>query len=125
MVCFVGNNFFYVISFFFLLRYVGLCVILTMSSSYFLLMFYFCLLFLITRVVYPPSALVIYLSDLSLDSVLISLELLLCGVSSGHCVTEFWPLIDREILLTVGVLSKKVLHVLDFSVPRYISVIGP
>ncbi|GMN56751.1 hypothetical protein TIFTF001_025867 [Ficus carica] len=39
-------------------------------------------------VVYPPSALVVYPSDLSLDGVLVLLELLLCGVSSDPCTSE-------------------------------------
>ena len=77
-------------------------------------MFYFFLLFIITEVVSPPSELVIYPSDLSLDSVLIPLELLLCGVSGGPSVTESWPSIDWENPLIVGVLLKKSLACVRF-----------
>ncbi|GMN38582.1 hypothetical protein TIFTF001_007814 [Ficus carica] len=42
----------------------------------------------ITEVVSSPSELVVYPSGMSLDGVLVSLELLLCGVSSGHSTTE-------------------------------------
>ncbi|GMN53374.1 hypothetical protein TIFTF001_022512 [Ficus carica] len=45
---------------------------------------YFC----VNEVVSPPFELVVYLSNLSLDGVLIPLKLLLCGVSSGPCATE-------------------------------------
>ena len=54
-------------------------------------MFYFCLLFLITVVVSSPSALVVYPSDLSLDGVLVPVELFLYRISSGHCDIESWP----------------------------------
>ncbi|GMN54771.1 hypothetical protein TIFTF001_023890 [Ficus carica] len=40
------------------------------------------------HLVYPLSALVVYPSDLSLDGVLVPLELFLCGVSGGSCTTE-------------------------------------
>ena len=58
----------------FVLRFVRLCVIVMMSSSSFLLVFYFCLLFLIMEVVSPPFVLVVHPSNLSLDSVLVSLD---------------------------------------------------
>ena len=81
--------------------------------------------FLHLPLVSSPSALVVYPSDRSLDSVLVSIELLLCEVSSNPSTTESWPSIDQEIPSTVWVLSKRALHVLDFSVSSYIPVIGP
>ncbi|GMN60374.1 hypothetical protein TIFTF001_029471 [Ficus carica] len=66
------------------------------------------------EMVSPPSALVVYPLDLSFDGVLVPLD----RVSSSPCAIESWPSIDQEIL------SKRVLHVLDFNVPRYIPVIG-
>ena len=41
------------------------------------------------EVAYPPSKLVVYLLDLNLDDVLVSLELLLCRVSSDLSATEY------------------------------------
>ncbi|GMN40948.1 hypothetical protein TIFTF001_010163 [Ficus carica] len=64
-------------------------------------------------------------SDLSLDVVLVPPELLLYGISGRSSATESWPLIDRDIPSIVGVLSKRALHVLDFSVPRCVPIIGP
>ena len=84
VVRFINKDSFCVISFYFFiffLWYVSLYVIMTMSSSSFLWVFYFFLLFIITEVVSLPSKLVIYPSDLSLDGVLVLLELLLCVVS--------------------------------------------
>ncbi|GMN43309.1 hypothetical protein TIFTF001_012518 [Ficus carica] len=46
------------------------------------------------EVVYPPSALVVYLSDLSFDGILVPLELLSYGVSSDPCAAESWPSIE-------------------------------
>ena len=62
--------------------------------------------------------------NLSLGIVLIPLKLLLCRVSGNPNATEFWPLIDRNILPIACVLSKKALYMLDFSVLRYLPVIG-
>ncbi|GMN44251.1 hypothetical protein TIFTF001_013463 [Ficus carica] len=45
------------------------------------------------------------------------IELLICGVSGSPSATECWPSIDWDISSIIGVLSKRVLHVLDFSVP--------
>ena len=73
----------------------------------------------------PPFKLIVYPSDLSLDSVLVMLELLLYGVDSDPSVTKSLPSIDQENSLIVGVLSKRILHVLDLSMPKYILVIGP
>ena len=66
VVCFIGNNSFYMIGFF-VLRYVGLCVIMMKSLSSFLWVFYFYLLFLIMEVAYPTSVLVVYPLNPSLD----------------------------------------------------------
>lgn len=74
---------------FFVFWCLSLYVIMTISSSYFLLVFYFIFfLFIIIEVVSPPSELVVYSSDLSLDGVLVPLELLMCGVSSGPSATK-------------------------------------
>ena len=67
---------------------------MTTFSSSFLWMFYLFLLFIITELVSSPFELVVYSSDLSLDGVLVSLELLLCGVSNYPSATESWLLID-------------------------------
>ena len=61
----------------FILQFVRLCVIMMIFLSSFLLVFYFCLFFLITKVVSPPSTLVVHPSGLSLDGILFPLELLL------------------------------------------------
>ncbi|GMN48593.1 hypothetical protein TIFTF001_017781 [Ficus carica] len=55
----------------------------------------------------PRTGEVLHPSDLSFDGVLVPLELLLCGVNSDPCATESWPSNDKEIPLTIGVLSKK------------------
>ncbi|GMN47396.1 hypothetical protein TIFTF001_016576 [Ficus carica] len=62
---------------------------------------------------------------LSPDDVVHFIELPLCGVSNGFSATESLPSIEKENPLIVGVLLKKALHVLIFSVPKYIPVIGP
>ncbi|GMN71199.1 hypothetical protein TIFTF001_052637 [Ficus carica] len=83
----------------------------------------FCVNDFFLEVVSSPSKLVVYLSDLSFDDILIPLELLLCRVSGSPSAIEFWPSIDYKNPLIVGVFSKRALHVLDFSVPKYIPII--
>ena len=72
----------------------------------------------------PPSMLVIYPLDLSLEDVLILLELLLRGVSDDPSSIESWYSIDWKILSIFGILSKRALYVLDFNVSRFTSIIG-
>ena len=77
----------------FVLRFCSLYVIMTMFLLSSLLVFYFCLfvcLFfsLILEVVSPRSTLVVHPSDLSLNGVLVPLELLLCRVGSSAYATE-------------------------------------
>ena len=67
----------------------------------------FIFLFVIMEVVSPPSKLIIYSSDMSFDGVLVPLELLLCGVSSGPSATKSWPSIDQENPLIVGFCWKE------------------
>ena len=99
---------------------------MTLSSQLFLWVFYFIFCYLyITEAVSLPSEFVVYSSDLSFYGVLVSLKLLLCGVSSDSSATKSWPLINRENLLIVKVLSKRALNVLDINMARYIPIIGP
>ena len=74
--------------------------------------------------VFSTFELAIYPSYLSLESILVLLELLLHKISSSPSTTESWPLNDPENSLIVGILSKRVLYVFDFSVSMYIPVIG-
>ncbi|GMN36857.1 hypothetical protein TIFTF001_006352 [Ficus carica] len=78
---------------------------------------------LIMEVVSPPFALIICLSDPSVGVVLVPLELLLCRVRGDFSATKSWLSIDRDTPSIIGVLSKRTLHVLDFSVPRYVPII--
>ena len=61
--------------------------------------FYVLFLFVISNNggVSPPSVLLVYPLDLSLDGVLIMLELLLCEVNNGTSATVSCPPIDCEI----------------------------
>lgn len=120
---FIGNDSFYEIGIF-VLWCVVFCVIMTMSLPSFIQILYFCLLILITEMNSPPSTLVICPLDLSLGGVLILLELLLCEVSGGPNSIESWSSSDRKIQSIFGVLSKRVLYVLDFNVSRFTPIIG-
>ena len=94
-----------------------------MSSLSFIWVLCFNFLILIIVVVSPPFALIVFSLNLSLVVVLVQLELLLHGVSGGPSATVCWPSIDQDIPSIVGVLSKRALYVLNFSVLRYVPVI--
>lgn len=89
---------------------VGLCVIMTMSLQRFIWVYYFCFLLQIMKVVSRPFTLVVCPSDLSLNGVLVRLELFLYGVSSSPSTIKSWPSIDWEIPSIVGVLQNEFSH---------------
>ena len=123
MIRFIGNYSFYVIGFL-ILWFIDLCVIITMYSSSFLWVFYFCLLFLKMEVVSPPSVLVVYLSDLSIDGVLVPLSYLDVKLVVTHVLLSFDSGLIGKFHQLSGFCQKEPYMCLIFSVPRLYPLSG-